>query len=164
LRLQSPATAGLDAVREEMMNNKCLHIPLEQLKQDPALSPGKRGARKLIVTELYEGKEQEATSDVWCPPLPGEKCPVLRMSDAEVGVFNQEADQDRHYHKVGTEIYEVLEGIVTVEVEGKTYRLRQHDLLVVHPFSVHEVKQGDRQFLCRVVTLNCGGEKDKYRV
>ena len=146
------------------MSNKCLHITLEQVKQDPALSSGKRGARKLIVTDIYKGKEHEATSDIWCPPPPGQECPVLRMSNAEMALFNHEADQDRHYHKEGTEIYEVLEGEVVVEVEGKNYRLRQHDTLVIHPFSVHEVKKGDMQFLCKVVTLNCGGEKDKYRV
>jgi quercetin dioxygenase-like cupin family protein len=151
-------------VGEAMMNNKCLFIALDQVKQDPALSPGKRGARKIIVTEIYKGKEHEATSDIWSPPAPGQECPVLRMSNAEMALFNHETEQNRHYHEEGTEIYEAIEGEVVVEVEGKTYCLEQHDTLVVHPFSVHEVKKGEVQFLCKVITLNCGGEKDKFRV
>ena len=146
------------------MNNKCLHITLDQVKQDSALAPGQRGARKLVVTEIFKDKEHEAASDIWSSPPPGQKCPVLRMSNAEMAVFNQEADQDRHYHKVGTEIYEPIEGQVTLEVEGKTYRLKQGDTIVVHPFSVHEVKNADSPFLCKVISLNCEGERDKYRV
>ena len=148
---------------EKNMNNKCLHIALDQVKQDLALSSVKRSARKLIVTDILKGKEQEAINDIWYPPPPGQECPVLRMNNAEMAVFNHEADQDRHYHKESTEIYETIEGEVVLEVEGKTYHLRQGDALVVHPFSVHEVKKGDTPFLCRVVTLNCGGQKDKYR-
>ena len=123
------------------MNNKCLHIPLDQIKQDPALSPGKRGARKLIVTDIFKDKEQEAISDIWSPPPPGQDCPVLRMSNAEMAVFNQEADQDKHYHKEGTEIYMAIEDPVVIEVEGKIYRLLQGDTIVVHPFSVHEIRK-----------------------
>ena len=143
------------------MNKNCLHIQLDQVKQDPALSPGKRGARKIIVTEIFKGKEQEATNDIW---MPGDVCPVLRMSNVEMAVFNEQADQDRHYHKEGTEIYDVIEGEVSIEVEGKTYLLKMGDVVVVHPFSVHQVKKEGSKFLCRVITLNCRGEKDKFRV
>jgi len=147
-----------------MMNNKCLHIQLSQVRQDPALASGKRGVRKLIVTEIFRDKELEATSDIWSSPAPGKECPVLRMSDTEMAVFNEGAEQDRHYHKEGTEMYESVVGEVILEVEGKIYRLSQGDVIVVHPFSVHEIKKNEGKFLCRVITLNCGGEKDKYRV
>jgi len=144
-----------------MTNKKCLHIQLGQVKQDPALAPGKRGARKLIVTEILKGKEHEATSDIW---VPADECPVLHMSNTEMAIFNEQANQDRHYHKEGTEIYETIEGEVNIEVEGKIYLLKQGDVIVVHPFSIHEVKKNGNKFLCRVITLNCKGEKDKFRV
>ena len=146
------------------MSDKCLYIKLNQLKQDPVLAHGNRGVRKLIVTKIYDGKEQKATNDTWSPPAPGQECPVLQMNNAEMGVFNEAANQDRHYHKEGTEIYEVIEGEVVLEVEGKIYRLNQGDTLVVYPFSIHEVKKETSKFLCRIITLNCGGEKDKYFV
>jgi quercetin dioxygenase-like cupin family protein len=134
------------------------------LKQDSALAHRNRGTRKLIVTKIRDGKEKKAINDTWSPPAPGQECPVLQMSNAEMGIFNEGANQDRHYHKEGTEIYEVIEGEVVLEVEGKIYRLNQGDSIVVFPFSIHEVKRENSKFLCRVITLNSRGEKDKYCV
>jgi quercetin dioxygenase-like cupin family protein len=144
--------------------NKCLKIELDVLKSDPALSPGSRGGRKIMVSEVYEGVEREADSDVWPAPLPGQTCQVLRTSNAELTFFTEQAHQDRHYHTKGTEIYMVIMGALTIEVDGVDYYLSQGDTLVVQPDAVHQVKNNDHRYICRVITLNCGGEKDKFTV
>ncbi len=139
-----------------------LLITLEALRNDPDLKVASRGARKILVTDVYENIEYECETDVWTPPVEDEKCPVQLMDDTEVAVFNQHASQDRHCHKLGTEMYMVLEGIMTIEVEGEMYVLKQGDMIVVNPGAFHEVKPEGTEFLCRVVTTNCGGKKDKY--
>jgi mannose-6-phosphate isomerase-like protein (cupin superfamily) len=119
------------------------------------------GARKILVTEIYSG-EQEAAESIWGPPAGSGNCPVQVMRDTEMASFNERAPQDRHYHKVGTEIYMVLEGSMTIEVEGDDYHLVAGDLIVVNPYAAHQVKPGQTEFICRVVTVNCGGAADKY--
>jgi hypothetical protein len=37
-------------------------------------------------------------------------------------------------------------------------------MIVVNPPAVHEVKRQGMRFLCRVVTVNCGGPADKHVV
>ena len=80
----------------------------------------------------------------------------------EVAIFTQNVVQDRHFHKIGTEIYTVLEGEMRIEVEEKDYVLLAGDMIVVNPGAVHEVKPEGTNFLCRVVTSNCIGSSDKY--
>lgn len=136
----------------------------DAVKRDLALQARDHGARKLLVTDLYGGKERESTSVEWLPPAVGEKCPVQVMADAEIAVFNQHAAQDRHYHKQGTEIYMILEGKMVIDVVGRDYLLLPGDMIVVNPNAIHEVKPQRTKFLCRVVTLNCGGTLDKFMV
>ena len=52
---------------------------------------------------------------------------------------------------------------MNVEVEGADYSLQPGDMLVVNPRSFHEVKR-DGEFLCRVITVNCGGVNDRFEV
>ena len=130
--------------------------------RDPALQAGTRGARKLLVTEIFEHKEQLASDIVWAPPSENAKCSVQLMPDTEVAVFNQFANQDRHYHREGTEIYIVVQGTMVIEVAGQDHKLSAGDMIVVNPDTVHAVKPEGTEFLCRVVTVNCGGEKDKF--
>ena len=59
-------------------------------------------------------------------------------------------------------MYMVLEGGMTIEVEGKDYMLLAGDMIVVNPGAVHQVKPEGTKFLCRVVTPNCVGSSDKY--
>jgi quercetin dioxygenase-like cupin family protein len=139
-----------------------LLVKLESLKQDPAHDPGKRGARKILVTELFPEKETEAVIVEWNPPAGAERCPVQVTENIEVAMFTQNASQDRHFHKIGTDIYTVLEGEMRIEVEGKDYVLLAGDMLVVNPGAVHEVKPEGTNFLCRVITPNCIGSSDKY--
>jgi quercetin dioxygenase-like cupin family protein len=139
-----------------------LFIALESVKQDTALNPGQRGARKILVTELYPEKESEAVAVAWDPPSGTGKCPVQVTENIEVAIFTQTASQDRHLHKLGTEMYMVLEGEMRIEVEGKDYVLLAGDMIVVNPGAVHEVKPAGTEFLCRVVTANCISRSDKY--
>ena len=81
-----------------------------------------------------------------------------------MAVFNQYTEQNRHYHKEGTEIYIVMEGRFIIEIEGKTYRLVSEDLIIVPPLSVHQVINKRNKYLCRVITINCRGEQDKFIV
>ncbi len=137
-------------------------VKLESVKRDVALNPGKRGARKVLVTELYPEKETEAVSIIWEPPADEEKCQVQVMGNIEVATFTQNASQDRHFHKIGTEIYIVLEGEMKIDVEGDDYVLLAGDMIVVNPGAVHKVKPEGIKFLCRVVTPNCVGKPDRY--
>jgi quercetin dioxygenase-like cupin family protein len=142
-----------------------LFVCMENVKSDPALSEGARGARKIVVTEIYSGKEKEASIVQWYPPVGGERCSVQTMDDTEVTVFTHGASQDRHYHKIGTEIYEVLEGEMVIEVAGQNYVLSSGDMIIVNPGAVHKVKPNKTEgFVSRVITVNCGGISDKYVV
>jgi mannose-6-phosphate isomerase-like protein (cupin superfamily) len=138
-----------------------LFVSKEAVKSDSALAAGARGARKLMVTGLRENNERSADKIVWEAPTSGEKCAVLPMANAEIAVFNQNAAQIRHCHEKGTEIYMVMEGQMTMDVDDVEYLMREGDMMVVHPGTVHNVKPGKSGFLCRVVTINCGGGADK---
>lgn len=120
-----------------------------------------RGDRKLLVTKLYPGKEEPATSVHWQPPAASAQCPVLLMKDTELALFDQTAKQTRHCHKRGTEIYELLEGRMTIEVEGTDYMLTPGDMIIVNPGSFHQIRR-EGEFLCRVITVNCGGASDRF--
>lgn len=129
---------------------------LEETRSDPAL--GTRGARKLLVTELYAGSEVPADRIEWRAAMP---CPVQVMRDTELAVFNEKARQTRHCHRAGTEIYMVMDGQMCIEVEGQDYQLSAGDVIVVNPGAYHQVKQ-EGSFLCRVITVNCGGGADRH--
>lgn len=145
-----------------MKKPPALFITLEAAKADPALLPGGRGARKMLVTEIYPDEEEAAGEITWKPPTLSGKCPVQVMCDTEMACFTHRASQDRHYHKVATEIYMVLEGRMNVEVEGEDYSLIAGDVIVVNPGAIHQIRPEGTEFLCRVVTANCGGASDKY--
>jgi mannose-6-phosphate isomerase-like protein (cupin superfamily) len=138
-----------------------LLIKLADSKADTALWPPNRGDRKIIVTEVYRDKEEVATDVVWQPKAPSGKCPVLPMADTECAVFTHHAKQTRHCHMIGTEIYTLIEGQMKIEVEGTTHSLAPGDMIIVRPGAFHEVKK-DSEFLCHVLTLHCGGPKDRY--
>jgi quercetin dioxygenase-like cupin family protein len=145
-----------------MLQPPALLITLVSLKRDAAFAPGNRGARKLLVTELYPAAEYETRQVEWTSPAASEKCPVQVTRNIELAAFTHQAPQDRHLHTLGTEMYMVLEGEMHIQVEGQEYVLHAGDMLVVNPGSAHEVKPEGTKFLCRVVTANCGGSSDKY--
>jgi quercetin dioxygenase-like cupin family protein len=132
-----------------------LLVRLESLKRDTALDQSNRGARKILVTELYPAKESEAARVEWIPSAGAEKCSVLVTNNIEVAVFTHGASQDRHFHKLGTEIHMVLEGEMKIEVEDVDYMLLPGDMIVVKPGAVHEVKPKGTEFLYRVIIPTC---------
>jgi quercetin dioxygenase-like cupin family protein len=145
-----------------MKKPPALLVTLKEVKSDPAFLPAGRGARKIVVTEIRSDKEKVASEIMWQPPHAGDKSPVQVMNDTEVAVFTHRASQDRHFHKIGTEIYMVLEGRMIIEVEGTDYSLAAGDMIAVNPWAAHQVKPDETEFICRVVTANCGGASDRY--
>src|SRR5688572_18791782 len=114
-RSATPSTQrkNLSAISKEtgfVKRPAALVITLDAVKKDAALKPDGRGARKLLVTELYSGTEREATEVLWSPPAVAARCPVQVTADTELAVFTELASQDRHYHREATEIYMVVEG------------------------------------------------------
>ena len=138
-----------------------LLVTLEAAKQDPALQT--RGDRKVLVTEIRPDSEQEAASVAWRAPSPPIRCPVVATRDTELAVFTERAKQTRHCHKIGTEIYTLLEGQMTIEVAGELHTLHPGDTLIVKSGVWHETKR-DSRFLCQVVTVNCAGAKDRHEM
>jgi mannose-6-phosphate isomerase-like protein (cupin superfamily) len=137
-----------------------LCVTLYAVKNDPALRA--RGARKVLVTRLRPATERPLRQSRWRASAPPGRCPVLVTRDTECACFTERAEQTRHCHRRATEIYLVVEGQMTLEVEGTDYALHPGDMLVVLPGSYHEVQRRGR-FLCRVMTLNCRGVADKYK-
>jgi quercetin dioxygenase-like cupin family protein len=138
-----------------------LLVTLDASKHDPALQT--RGDRKVLVTDIRPDTEQEASAVLWSGTSPPTKCPVVTMRDTELAIFSERARQTRHCHKIGTEIYTLLEGEMTMEVDGTLYTLHPGDILVVKPGVWHEAKRSTK-FLCQVVTANCAGVKDRHEV
>ena len=139
-----------------------LVIHLAEVEQDPALQPGKRGARKILVTEIYPEREQAACQSVWSPPTPAEKCQVQVTPDIELALFTEQNAQDKHHHKVASEFYTVLKGVMVIEVDDQSYTLSAGDTIVINPGTVHQIKPQGCKFLCQVITTNCSGIADKY--
>ena len=113
------------------------------------------------MTRLFPN-ECEAKETAW--RADPSQCPVQRMPNTELAVFTHLAAQDRHYHKVGTEIYMVMSGTMLIEARGVNYHLAAGDMLVVNPGTVHEVMPSGTEFMSCVVTVKCKGKKDKVTV
>ncbi len=144
--------------------NPSLCVNLDSLKTDPALLPGARGARKLAVTKICNCTEKKARSQQWAPPKAGERAPVLQMHAVEMAVFNQNADQQRHYHRQGTEIYVVVEGEMAIDVGSACHHLKPGGTVIIPPGVVHAVKKKGLKFIAYVINANCGGPGDKFPV
>jgi quercetin dioxygenase-like cupin family protein len=89
---------------------------------------------------------------------------VLAGVGFELAVFTERAHQDRHLHRIGTEIYTVLEGEMSIEVEGERFVLTAGDSLLVRPGAAHAVEPARGPFLAQVVTIDSGGAGDKLVV
>lgn len=138
---------------------------LDRTKDDPALRPGARGARKAVVRELRPDSEFPLTQHEWAAPAdPAGKCPVVVMPTCEMSVFNETATQDRHLHREATEIYLVLEGRMLIEVENVEHTLWGGDVIFVRPGATHHVKPSGHRFLCRVITVDYPSPRDKVVV
>ena len=145
-----------------MNKTNTYYISLDTVKKDMAHQGAKRGERKWVVTDLYETSEIIANVPEIHPPKANEKCPVVLSKDTEIAIFNQNAIQNRHFHKECTEIYLPIEGEIIIEVEDVEYRAKPGDMIVVTPNSAHEVINKGSKYLCRVISVNCNGSKDKF--
>lgn len=114
--------------------------------------------------------------------MPSEAQPKVRQftffltNRFEFAIFNNSTPQDKHYHKLGTEIYTLLEGemeievnecfaLLSLQVEQKLHTLTQGDTVIVNPGAIHLVhSKKDCWFLCQVTTIDCGGVRDKFVV
>lgn len=143
------------------MNTKPLLVSLSSVKNDPALSPTGRGARKIGVTSLFPKTETPYVGSNWFGS--SEKTPVMVLDSTEYAVFTETTVQDRHYHKQGTEFYTVLDGKFEIEVENELFSLFMGDTIVVPAGVVHEVLRRS-SFVANVITINCEGISDKYIV
>lgn len=143
------------------MNDKSkpLVIKSEAIAKDPALQRGARGARKIAVTSLYEGKEMPFKDPQW--EGSATVTPVMVLDNTEFAVFTNETVQDRHYHKQAHEFYTVLDGKFQIEVDEKEYIISSGETIIVPPFAVHEVSR-EHSFTAQVVTINCAGVDDKF--
>ncbi len=56
---------------------------------------------------------------------------------ATVHVVDIQADSQTHYHKRMTEIYVVLEGEGTIELDGETFPLKPMTSVMIHPGCRH---------------------------
>lgn len=141
---------------------RSLLVKMARIKADPAMQPEARGARKLAVTQVYPRVETQATDPCWAPPDGGRPCPVLQLAGAEIAVFNQNARQTRHYHKLATEIYVVIEGAMAIEIDGEIHRMQPGDAAIIAPGVPHEIKKEGLKFTSYVIGAHCGGPDDKY--
>jgi len=135
------------------------------IESDAALDrsvKGARGARKLAVTRLWPDREEYIQNCCWSPTRVGQPAKVLEGEGFELAYFTERAKQDRHYHRQGTEIYTLIEGLMDIEIEGDRVRLQPGDSIIVRAGAVHEIENGGERFLAQVVTINCGGESDKF--
>jgi mannose-6-phosphate isomerase-like protein (cupin superfamily) len=135
-----------------------LVIRRDAVDADPALAPGGRGARKLLVTDMRPATETLVEESEWRAADP---CPIQVTGNVEFAVFNERAAQDCHVHHMATEIYVVMAGAMRIEVDGIEHALEAGDSIVVNAGAWHEVKPSEG-LLCYVVSANSGGAADKF--
>ena len=149
--------------------NSVTHIILRKtfVKEDWKLwvkPKDKNNGRKVFVNEIFPSRELHIQESGWHAGSKNEKSPVIEtgFGGIEVATFTHEAGQDRHKHLIGTEIYTVLEGTMTIRIEDQDICLEAGDEVIVLPNTVHEVLDKGTNFLTRVHSINCYGDRDKY--
>ena len=153
-----------------MENNS---LPYLVLRKDKAKNDWKvnlepknsNNGRKIGVNKIFPSKEIYASKKEWEPGNPDGKTPVIETGSGgiEIATFSHMAGQDCHKHLLGTEIYLVLEGKMTIRLnETDIVELDTGDEIVVLPNTAHEVLATNNPFLTRVHSINCYGEQDKY--
>ena len=118
--------------------------------------------------EIYPEKEIPLEVPEWKPAGTGHKSPVVETGPGgiEVCTFTQHAGQHFHYHKVGTEIFTVLEGTMKIRLvdpggEETIAQLNAGDEVIIFPGTPHEILT-EGTFLSRVHSINCLGKEDKF--
>jgi quercetin dioxygenase-like cupin family protein len=119
---------------------------------------GERGDQKIAITYQYPTREQLGA--VRWQPLArnGNKHYCVTPYGLDIGVFDHRASQDRHYHRIATELYRVLDGDLTIFVAGEEHVLSAGQEIIIMPYAVHEVVSA-KPFVAEVIVLN---PDDKY--
>ena len=74
--------------------------------------------------------------------------PVREQSLAEA-TLSKGGSTERHYHKLSEELYYLLEGRGTMEIDGETREVRPGDAILIPPGAWHEIKATEKvRFLC----------------
>lgn len=135
-----------------------LVIRAHKLLSAPDLQPGSRGSRRIVVEAMLP-EEFTAFAPEW-EPMTEDGYPTRTLYNhpggcTEMSYFTESARQDHHYHFRATEIYMVMGGTVTIQVEATDYVLDEGDTLLVPSGLKHLVKsQPEHPFLCRVIAIN----------
>ncbi len=82
--------------------------------------------------------------------LDSTNAPVLRQSLAEASL-PPEGATERHYHKLSEEIYFILEGSGTMELDGELRKVGPGDAILIPPSAWHQITADDGnglRFLC----------------
>lgn len=74
--------------------------------------------------------------------------PVALQSLAEASI-PKGAETDRHYHKLSEEIYFILEGTATMEIDGEVQEVGPGDGILIPPGTWHQITAlNEIRFLC----------------
>lgn len=136
---------------------------------DNKLGKENNNGRKIFATQFMPELGETVLADpLWRAPA------VLPTGEGglEVATFTEFTGQDRHKHRLSTEIYTVLKGTMLIYInDAGPYELKAMDEVVILPGTVHEIVQGKRRprapdeafdLMVRVHALNCSGVRDKY--
>ncbi len=148
----------IESGRQEQIPALVLNV--SEVKKDPAFS--QRGSRRVIVSDYRPQSETIVGQVIWSAPASDARCEVMLGDHFELATFNENAQQQRHFHKIATEVYIVLEGTMKIEVQGAVYSLNSGDTIVIRPGMSHLVLRDETHFVCRVLCVNCLGAADKY--
>jgi len=152
-----------------LIKNEYVLLDSEIIQQENKLGRLNNNGRKILATNIREDFGEELINNpIWRVPK------ILPTGDGgiEIATFTEFANQDRHKHLQGTEIYTVLKGQLKIYIndEGPLI-LNELDEVVILPGTVHEVvqnKSGIRannesfELVVRVHSINSYGEQDKY--
>ncbi|MDE0625559.1 MAG: cupin domain-containing protein [Bryobacterales bacterium] len=92
-------------------------------------------------TARYRIAQLDETQAVDCPCGQARRAFADQDNDlATVHLTDISADSQTHYHKRMTEIYVVLEGEGTIELDGRSYPLRPLTSVMIHPGCRHRAR------------------------
>ena len=103
----------------------------------------------MIVNQLHDQKPfTTADGSTIRSILDATNAPVSKQSLAEASLPEGKATE-RHYHKLSEEIYFMLEGRGTMEIDGEQQQVEPGDAILIPPGAWHQIKAlTDLRFLC----------------
>ena len=108
----------------------------------------KASVRNVVETpwRQYPGHHGGALSK----PLVDPETQGARHIDYRISMYQPMAHVERHVHAVQEQVYHVLEGEATIELDGEVRIARRHDVVYVPPGVVHSVSNNG---LCDLVFI-----------